>query len=94
MQLNACPVTPACTQGCGPRTAFPGPVHGVMEQQQQQFGAAGCHRYFDIDQEDADDPMACTEYVNDIFEYLRESEVSCCRWVGVYVRWRDMQPSG
>lgn len=69
-------------QGCGPRTAFPGPAYG-QAQQQQQYGAASCRRYdyIDIDQEDADDPMACTEYVNDIFEYLRESEVRC-RGVG------------
>ncbi len=31
--------------------------------------------HVDIDMEDRDDPMACTTYVNDIFEYLRESEV-------------------
>ena len=40
--------------------------------------ARGCRpAHVDIDSEDRDDPMACTTYVNDIFEYLRESEVRC-----------------
>lgn len=38
--------------------------------------ARGCRpAHVDIDSEDRDDPMACTTYVNDIFEYLRESEL-------------------
>lgn len=31
--------------------------------------------FVDIDEQDHDDPMACTTYVNDIFDYLRDSEV-------------------
>lgn len=30
----------------------------------------------DIDEPDTDDEMACTEYVNDVYEYLREKEVA------------------
>ncbi|KAL4448854.1 hypothetical protein ABPG77_007571 [Micractinium sp. CCAP 211/92] len=65
----------AYSQGCGPHTSYPAPAYG--QQQQQQYGGASCRRYdyVDIDQEDVDDPMACTEYVTDIFEYLRESEL-------------------
>lgn len=36
--------------------------------------------HVDIDCDDCEDPMACTTYVNDIFEYLRESEVRAARW--------------
>lgn len=74
-------------QGCGPHTSYPAPAYG--QQQQQQYGGASCRRYdyVDIDQEDVDDPMACTEYVTDIFEYLRESEVRLHWLVERHSRW-------
>lgn len=34
---------------------------------------AQAHR--DIDQDDADDPQQCTEYIGEIYSYLRELEV-------------------
>ena len=60
---------PHCTspQACGPRTL---PAYSLAPPH------AACRPdHVDIDHDDSDDPMACTPYVNDIFEYLRDSEV-------------------
>lgn len=32
----------------------------------------------DVDADDYDNPMLCSEYVKDIYKYLRQLEVGCC----------------
>ena len=91
-KLNAsagcCPLPPLPPQACAPPRAF-GPNFSLPPPlAQQQQGRAYRPDHVDIDAEDREDPMACTTYVNDIFDYLRDSEVST---VGVPAR-RGMPP--
>jgi hypothetical protein len=67
-------------QACAPPRAF-GPNFSLPLSQQQQ-GRGYRLDHVDIDAEDREDPMACTTYVNDIFDYLRDSEVSTSRGAG------------
>lgn len=63
---------------CLPPHFYAGPLGGFAEPTPAaQVGGRLCSRpptHVDIDCEDAEDPMACTTYVNDIFTYLREAE--------------------
>ena len=58
---------------CLPNRFFSGPLAGYAEQPTPSRLFRPDH--VDIDQDDHEDPMACTTYVNDIFSYLFEAEV-------------------
>lgn len=48
----------------------------VVAQEVKSEGPAKDDGWEDLDAEDADDPLMVAEYVNDIFEYMKELEVS------------------
>ena len=47
----------------------------VQEEEVQEQGPAKDEGWEDLDAEDADDPLMVAEYVNEIFDYMKELEV-------------------